>query len=151
MADPPLNNLIMITNSLLSFFDNALLAALTGLFVFWWVKAIITAVKTRNNKSIIATCSLAAIAVAAVCLYEFGAIPLYEKLSSSSSIPTGMIVGLTFLILIWGAVMYNLVLYYRKLRKAYDLKNFLYFLLTAVVSLPLLSWATWKIINASLG
>lgn len=146
-GEPILNNLIMITDKLLSFFDNALLATLTALFVFWWIKAIITAIKSRDKKSIIATCGLAAIAVAVVCLYEFGAMPLYEKLSADSAIPTGMIVGVAFLLLFWGAVIYNLVLYYRKLRKAYDLKSLLYFLLTAVVSLPLLSWATWKIIS----
>lgn len=133
--------------NVLPWLDNALLATVTLVFVAAWVWAIVSAIKTHNNKSIIATCGLAAIAVAVVCLYEFGAMPLYEKLSADSAIPTGMIVGVAFLLLFWGAVIYNLVLYYRKLRKAYDLKSLLYFLLTAVVSLPLLSWATWKIIS----
>ena len=127
--------------------DNALLATVTLVFIAAWVWAIVSAIKTHHKKSIIATCGLAAIAVAVVCLYEFGAMPLYEKLSADSAIPTGMIVGVAFLLLFWGAVIYNLVLYYRKLRKAYDLKSLLYFLLTAVISLPLLSWATWKIIS----
>lgn len=134
-------------SNLLSLFDNAIFATVTLVFVAAWVLAIAYAVKTRNKKSIIATCGLAAIAVAIVCLYEFGAMPLYEKLSAGSAIPTGMIVGISFLLLFWGAVIYNLVLYYRKLRKAYDLRSLLYFLLTAVISLPLLSWATWKIIS----
>lgn len=133
--------------NVLPWLDNALFATITLVFVAAWVCAIVSAIKTHNKKSIIATCGLAAIAVAVVCLYEFGAMPLYEKLSADSAIPTGMIVGVAFLLLFWGAVIYNLVLYYRKLRKAYDLKSLLYFLLTAVVSLPLLSWATWKIIS----
>lgn len=133
--------------NVLPWLDNALLATVTLVFVAAWVWAIVSAIKTHNKKSIIATCGLAAIAVAVVCLYEFGAIPLYEKLSADSAIPSGMIVGLAFLLLFWGAVIYHLVLYYRKLRKAYDLKSLLYFLLTAIVSLPLLSWATWKIIS----
>lgn len=133
--------------NVLPWLDNALFATVTLVFVAAWVWAIVSAIKTRDKKSIIATCGLTAIAVAVVCLYEFGVMPLYEKLSADSAIPTGMIVGVAFLLLFWGAVIYNLVLYYRKLRKAYDLKSLLYFLLTAVVSLPLLSWATWKIIS----
>lgn len=137
----------MLVSNVLSLIDNAFFAAVSIVFVASWVLAIAYVVKMRNKKSIIATCGLAAIAVAVVCLYEFGAMPLYEKLSADSAIPTGMIVGVAFLLLFWGAVIYNLVLYYRKLRKAYDLRSLLYFLLTAVVSLPLLSWATWKIIS----
>lgn len=133
--------------NLLPWLDNALFATVTLVFIAAWVWAIVSAIKTHNKKSIIATCGLAAIAVAVVCLYKSGAMPLYEKLSADSAIPTGKIVGVAFMLLFWGAVIYNLVLYYRKLRKAYDLKSLLYFLLTAVVSLPLLSWVTWKIIS----
>lgn len=133
--------------NLLPWLDNALFATVTLVFIAAWVWAIVSAIKTHNKKSIIATCGLAAIAVAVVCLYKSGAMPLYEKLSADSAIPTGKIVGVAFMLLFWGAVIYNLVLYYRKLRKAYDLRSLLYFLLTAVISLPLLSWATWKIIS----
>lgn len=130
-----------------SWSDNAIFAAVTIVFVASWIQAIVAAVKARDKKSIVATCGMAAVAVAVICLYEFGALPLYEKLSADSAIPTGMIVGLAFLLLLWGAVIYNLILNYRKLRSTYELKTLLYLLLTAVVSLPLLSWATWKIIS----
>ncbi len=86
--------------------------------------------------------------MAVVCLYEFGVIPLYDKIPScqlTEAISFGMVTSIGFLILIWGDVIYNIVRYLKRMRENPGSKNLGYLLLTALISLPTLSWITWLI------
>lgn len=148
-----MENLLILTN-ISSKLDVALWAAVTLVFAVSWIRAIATSAKSHDRKRALATCGMATIAMAVVCLYEFGAVTLYDKISScqiTEAISFGMVTAIGFIALMWGAVIYNIARYLKKMSENPGSKNLGYLLLTVLISLPTLSWITWLIASKMQG
>ena len=62
-----------------------------------------------------------------------------------------MVTAIGFIALMWGALIYNIARYLKKMSENPGSINLGYLLLTVLISLPTLSWITWLIASKMQG